>query len=139
MPLKKIVFITNPNAGGRNPQGIQDAVRLLQNHLPTRLVVTEKPGHASDIARQEGADPETLVAICGGDGTIFEALNGLPPQGTIGFLPGGTANVITREFGIPQNLVEAAKVLLSGAVKMVDVGEVIWEKSSNSGFFRSGA
>lgn len=124
MPLKKIAFITNPGAGVKKEQAISSALALLRKHMETDYILTGHRGHATELAKIHGADPDTLVAICGGDGTVLEALNGLPPQGVMGILPGGTANVVAKELGIPLELREAAKVLLSGAIQRLDTAQV---------------
>ncbi|HEY9072301.1 MAG TPA: YegS/Rv2252/BmrU family lipid kinase, partial [Candidatus Ozemobacteraceae bacterium] len=77
---------------------------------------------AEELAALHGADPDTLVAVCGGDGTLCEAANGLPAQGVLGLLPAGTANVVARELGIPIDIREAAKLLLTGTVQQLDTG-----------------
>jgi YegS/Rv2252/BmrU family lipid kinase len=41
---------------------------------------------------------------------------------TLGIIPAGTANVIARELGIPLDIREAAKNLLTGAIQKVDTG-----------------
>ena len=122
MPLKRIVVIANPKAGKRVGGALDGAVALLNTMVPTHIEFTRQAGHARQLASEFGQDPDNLVAVCGGDGTLNEALNGLPEQGVLGILPAGTANVVAREFGIPLNLIEAAKTLLTGAVRRIDVG-----------------
>jgi YegS/Rv2252/BmrU family lipid kinase len=122
MPLKRITIIANPRAGQKRQADLTAALELLNRHIPTELVITNHSGHATELARIHGEDPDTLVTTCGGDGTIFEALNGLPRQGVLGILPGGTANVVARELGIPLFFRDAVKTLLSGAVQTLDVG-----------------
>ncbi len=122
MPLRRIVVIANPRAGLRVGGALTQAVELLKKHIETRVEPTQHAGHAEQLARELGSDPDTLVAVCGGDGTLYEALNGIPSQGVLGLLPAGTANVVARELGIPLDLREAAKVLLTGAVRSLDVG-----------------
>lgn len=122
MSLRRIALIANPGARGRDPAGLQSAVELLSKHVPTDLHWTEHPGHATELARRHGGDPDTLVAVCGGDGTLFEAIAEFPGTGVLGLLPAGTANVVAKELGIPLNLREAAKLLLTGTVQRLDTG-----------------
>ena len=124
MPLRKILIIANPQARGGNPDQIRALAAALEARVPTSIAWTQAPGHASELAHEAGADPDTLVAACGGDGSLFEALNGLPAQGVLGLLPNGTANVVARELGVPLQLSEAAKLLLSGTLRRLDVGLV---------------
>lgn len=122
MSLSRIALIANPGARGRDRAGLNSAVELLSKHVPTEVHWTEHPGHATELARRHGGDPDTLVAVCGGDGTLFEAIAEFPGNGVIGLLPAGTANVVARELGIPRNLREAAKLLLTGTIQRLDTG-----------------
>lgn len=122
MPLRRIVLLVNPNSRAVTRPAVEDAAALLARSVDTRIIWTTGPGEATRLAADLGTDPDTLVTACGGDGTFFETLNGLPPQGVIGLLPAGTANVIARELGIPLQLREAAKTLLTGAVRRFDTG-----------------
>ncbi len=124
MSLRNVVLIANPGARGRDQAGLRAAVDLLSAQVPTELVWTERPGHATELARRHGSDPDTLVAVCGGDGTLFEAIAEFPAEGVIGLLPAGTANVVAKELGIPLNLREAAKLLLTGTVQRLDTGRM---------------
>ncbi|HNV68290.1 MAG TPA: acylglycerol kinase family protein, partial [Candidatus Ozemobacteraceae bacterium] len=111
MPLRRVVVVANPRAGLRVGGALNEAIELLKRHVETQVEYTRHAGHAEQLARDLGADPDTLVAVCGGDGTLNEALNGIPSRGVLGLLPAGTANVVARELGIPLNLREAAKVV----------------------------
>ena len=56
------------------------------------------------------------IVIVGGDGTIFEAINGLEAgnSATIGIIPAGTGNDIARMLSIPKDIDAAVKILLQG-------------------------
>ncbi len=122
MPLRKIALLVNPNSRGVTRPAIEATAAFLAEQIETSLIWTTGPGDATIQAARLGVDPDTLVTACGGDGTVNEVLNGLPPQGVLGLLPAGTANVIARELGIPLTLREAAKTLLTGVVRPFDTG-----------------
>ena len=127
MAFRKAAVIYNPAAGG----GLQNAVRragdaaeALRRHVPeVRLMPTEPGRHADVLAREAVADGCDLVAPCGGDGTINEALQGVVGSlATMAALPAGTANVLAWETGLPVDPVKAADALPTLVEREVEVG-----------------
>ncbi len=50
----------------------------MQKHgLDYKLVLTERPWHAADLAEQGAREGYEVVVVASGDGTANEALNGL--------------------------------------------------------------
>jgi YegS/Rv2252/BmrU family lipid kinase len=98
--------------------------RLLQN-LPHDTVVTERIGHAAEIAA--GARGYDVITAAGGDGTVHEVLNGLMahPAGdrpALGLLPTGSGNDTRRTLGVSTDLSQAALELSTGERRRFDVG-----------------
>jgi YegS/Rv2252/BmrU family lipid kinase len=129
--LRNAVLIHNPNAGGGGgARRIQlDAARKLfsANGIETEIAETTGPGHATELAQQAATDRRQLVIACGGDGTLNEVVNGLAAQSNghrvpLALLPGGTANILAKELGIPWNIQRAAEQLVNGEVKEVALG-----------------
>lgn len=77
------------------------------------LAPTEAPEHATELARDAAASGCDLVAVLGGDGTVNEAVQGLAGcrNTALLVLPGGTANVLVRELGLPTNANAVAGLL----------------------------
>jgi diacylglycerol kinase (ATP) len=68
-----------------------------------------------------------VVAAYGGDGTVMEVARGLlDSQALMAILPGGTANLMSVELGIPKKLDKAAAVACSeqSIVRNVDMGKM---------------
>jgi YegS/Rv2252/BmrU family lipid kinase len=129
--LKNAVLIYNPIAGrhpARREKEIQHAAAALrQASIAARLVRTSGPGTARQLARAAVAEGIDLVIVCGGDGTINEVVNGVAPgPAALGILPGGTANIIAKELGLPHNLVRAAKELARWQPRRIALGSVVW-------------
>lgn len=124
MPLRRIALVANPRAGRVGRETMAGLAAFLRESVPTDLLWTAGPGHATALAALAGADPDTLVAVAGGDGSLHEALQGLPPQGVLGLIPAGTADVAARGLGIPRRPAEAARLLLCGRVARLDLGAV---------------
>lgn len=85
--------------------------------------ITERAGHATDVAREAAAQLVDVVVASGGDGTINEVINGLAGTDTaLAVLPGGTANVWAKEAGIPKDAATAMRLVLNGERRRVDLG-----------------
>ncbi len=119
----RILIIANPRSGrGRAFRRVQEYVRNWpHSSWDVDLIATRAPGHAAEIARTLMARPPDILAVCGGDGTVNEVLNGMSEPGSpVAVLPGGTANVLARAIGIPLDPLEALRVALRGSCLQVD-------------------
>jgi len=80
-----------------------------------RLLETEAPGHATELAARCAGDDEELVLAYGGDGTYNEVARGLLGTATaMAMLPGGTTSVLAYELEIPRPAEVALEALLGG-------------------------
>src|SRR5581483_698204 len=84
-----------------------------------------KKGDAAKLARaaaEEGYDP---VVNCGGDGTLNEIVDALAgTEVAVGTIPGGTANVWSKQVGIARRSRVAATQLVTGRRVRMDVGRL---------------
>ena len=93
--------------------------------LDAEIFVTERAGHARDLARAALARGATLVAAWGGDGTANEVASVLAFTGTtFAIIPSGSGNGLARELRIPLAPEEAFRVALDGADRVMDAGEL---------------
>lgn len=122
-------LIYNPAAGGgrlRRHQLEQARAILSTAGIETSLLLTDEPGHATDLARDYAACGGRLVIVSGGDGTINEAVNGLAETETaLAVLPCGTANVLAKELGIPWDVREAAKLIAGSRPRRIALGQIV--------------
>jgi YegS/Rv2252/BmrU family lipid kinase len=138
--LKKGILIYNPIAG-RRPAKRQREIRkaaavLREGGLEIELAPTERPAMANELAQSAAANGAHVVLVCGGDGTINEVINGLAPcRVPLGILPGGTANILARDMGLPLDPVRAAAELARWSPRRVPLGKATWwpEKPSING------
>jgi diacylglycerol kinase (ATP) len=129
--LQNALLIHNPNAGsgGHARRRLLDEARrvLAAAGIHADLAETKGPGDATEIANRASLEGRQLVIACGGDGTLNEVVNGLAGQQNghrvpLALLPGGTANILAKELGIPWNIASATRKLLHGEVKEIALG-----------------
>src|SRR5712692_11645581 len=129
--LHNALLIHNPNAGyggGARRRLLDQARKILsRGGIEADLQETRAPGDATAIAQRATAEGRQLVIACGGDGTLNEIVNGLAAQQNghrvpLALLPGGTANVLAKEIGLPWDIPAAAEKLVHGEVKEIALG-----------------
>lgn len=118
--------IFNPSARGDRARQF---ARFLATIAPaTDLLPTTGPGSARDLAREAADADRPLVVAAGGDGTVFEVLNGIADsrhgfeRTALSVLPLGTANVFAHELGIPSDPARAWEALRHGSRRRIDCG-----------------
>ncbi|MBQ7656105.1 MAG: diacylglycerol kinase family lipid kinase [Clostridia bacterium] len=122
-----IYVVCNPVAGnGRGRKAGEEIEAMLKEKgIPFRMLWTERPGHASDLAKQASeAGAETVLSI-GGDGTAFETAQGLLGSDTaLGVIPAGTGNDFVKTLHSPKEPKAALEFILSHPPKKTDAGEI---------------
>ena len=84
---------------------------------------TERPGHATELARAVGADADAIY-VYSGDGGFNEVLNGSDGSVPLGFVPGGGTSVLPRALGLPRDPVAAARALHDAEPRRISLGRV---------------
>ena len=101
----KHVFIINPRAGkGKALELIRPQIEayINEHNLDAELHVPDSPHAAQDFIRAEASKGQPVrFYACGGDGTLFEAVNGAfgHPNAEVAVLPLGSGNDFIRLFG----------------------------------------
>lgn len=121
----KLFMIANPAAGHTARQKVRQAIDTLEAAgRRVDLHWTTQRGDATELARQAVGGQADLVVAVGGDGTLNEvahALAGTPVP--LGLIPLGTANCFALEAGIPFDMVQAARCLLTGRPERIHLGQ----------------
>ena len=123
--MPSALIIINPVSPHLPPHpDLRDALSWLreQGYRADR-VFTRCPGDATALATGAAREGRSLVVVCGGDGTISEAANGLAGSDTaLAVIPAGTANVWAKEVGIPRRPLAALEVAVHGQAQRMDRG-----------------
>jgi YegS/Rv2252/BmrU family lipid kinase len=104
--MKHFFAIVNPAAGsGRCGKLAPEAIaRVRAAGIDIETVETSGPHDATRLSREAYERGERHFVAIGGDGTVFEIVNGLFPEAlsgsrvSVGFLPLGTGNSFLRDF-----------------------------------------
>ncbi|MGQ9626895.1 MAG: diacylglycerol/lipid kinase family protein [Anaerolineae bacterium] len=95
--------------------------------------LTEREGHATELARRALDEGHRTIVAVGGDGTVNEVVNGLvidngyihiPSDVTLGIIPGGTGSDLVRTIGIPYDHEKACLRLLKDHSRLIDLGVI---------------
>ena len=117
----KTRFILNPRSG--TGQQANQAVQLRARVRGAEVRLTERPRHATELARQAVADGCELVVAVGGDGTINEIGSALTGTNvTLGLVPCGSGNGLARELGVWGSITRALDILETGDDRIIDCG-----------------
>lgn len=129
-------IIANIKSGkGRGLKNVKKvAAYCLSHNIPYSLYLTNKRGHATEIAASLTKKGGTIVAL-GGDGTFHEALNGIVDmQNTVlGFIPSGRGNDFVRTLKVSLNPIEALEDILRGEITAIDYIQVGDKRCLNVG------
>jgi YegS/Rv2252/BmrU family lipid kinase len=83
------------------------------------------PGSGAALAQQAVRDGCDTVVVCGGDGTVHAALQGLAGTMTaLGVVPFGTANALATNLGLAGSPARAASKLLLAQPVRIPVGRI---------------
>ncbi len=122
-PPARAVLLVSDRSGSAD--GLEPALRVLEG-AGVDIVERVDVGDADILPerlRSLGAG-RPLVIAAGGDGTVGAAVDAIAGvDAVLGILPLGTSNDVARSLGIPPDPAEAALVVASGAIRIVDVGE----------------
>ena len=112
--------------GGRCAKAAPDSLDALERRgLALDIVFTERPKHATELARRAAGNGCRHFLSVGGDGTAAEVVNGLVAAGVgeeceLAMLPLGTGNSFLRDFGITDPEA-AAEAIVRGRSVPIDV------------------
>src|SRR5262249_44728701 len=125
-----VAVIINPISGGQRPGQAQTRAQIATEAVrrhgdDPQVFVTERAGHARELATRAARDGARVVIAWGGDGTINEVASALVlSEVPFAVIPAGSGNGLARELKIsidPQTAIAAA---LRTEPRPMDVGEI---------------
>lgn len=125
----KLLLIFNPQAAsGRAVRLLPEIRQSLERFASIECILTRRAGHAVDLVGAADLAAFDGVIAAGGDGTLFEVLNGLyrhTPQERVplGLVPVGTGNAFARDLGLmPGDWQKGIDIIARNQPRAVDVG-----------------
>ncbi len=142
----KLLIIYNPHAGNGRAKKLQPSIcdYLSEKQVEYDMVVTQSIGHAIQIVASCPLENYDGIIASGGDGTLYEVLNGylnnpyniLISTGNkhkkipIGLIPNGTGNAFMKELGLQKSdWKKAIDIILQQHTQTLDVGSFETENS----------
>ncbi|EIE23325.1 hypothetical protein COCSUDRAFT_83701 [Coccomyxa subellipsoidea C-169] len=132
---KRLLVIINPHSGrGKARKTYHSVVEAMLQAAGFEVVlhVTERPGQATDIVRDEALEQFQAVVAVGGDGTAFEVLQGYfhgqhwqqRTRTPFCLVPSGSGNALSANCGM-WDAVTAAYAVCKGKQRPIDIFSVL--------------
>ena len=122
--MNPLLVVTNEAAGGTADAQVDAALTVLRSATDVRREVCREP---DDLGRVLDGLGERALVVVGGDGSVHTAVATLLSRGElsadrpIGLIPLGTGNDLARTLGIPLEPAAAARALLAGRSRPLDL------------------
>lgn len=131
----KILLVYNSFAGHKKAQKILPEIQTLlaQKDIDVDVKFTKAPGYGVDIVKTADFSNYDGVVAGGGDGTLFEVINGYYQNQSdkripVGVIPIGTGNAFSRDLGIDiGDWKRAVEIIVGKRTKKFDVGKFTTE------------
>jgi diacylglycerol kinase (ATP) len=127
-----LLVITNDDAGAGDDEALVSALDILRKKCSVDVQSTSHPGELDGVLQRAGS---RRIIVAGGDGSLHAVVSALYRRheldhAVVGLLPMGTGNDFARTLEIPLDPEGAARVVLSGEVRPMDLivdelGEVV--------------
>lgn len=127
MTIQRLSVIVNPKGGRKRGLAVLERVRPIFANagIDLSIHVTQRSGHAAEIAQSLHRESCDAICVIGGDGTFHEVADGLmhreePVFLPLGIIPAGTGNTIAEHLQCKDPL-EAARRIVAGQQLPLDV------------------
>jgi len=128
--VKKYYLIVNPAGGTKKGLKILEKVRPIfdKSGVHVDIIQTEYAGHANELANTLDLSGYNGLCAIGGDGTLFEMVNGMLKRKDnktfpLGLITGGTGNAFMHDLNCLDPL-EASERIIKGNLRSVDIAKV---------------
>ena len=127
----RVAVVINPVAGVRGTlERAKVRAEWAMDLLAARgvdadVLISERPGHARELATAAAAGGARIVVAWGGDGTVNEVAGALVgSDAALAVIPAGSGNGLARMLRIPAEPRGAIDNLLQAPERLIDVGDI---------------
>ena len=126
--MRKILLFVNPvlHQTAARRRDITRVEAVFRGHGATVAVMETGENRAAGLkAKRAVADGYDTIVVCGGDGTIFDVIQGLAGSAVpLGIIPFGTGNVMAQNLKVPKDPAAAAHWILRSRPRCVGLGRI---------------
>lgn len=126
--MKPLLIVNPASCGGRTAKLFPELRRPIAHWLgEVDVVETQRPGHATELARAAALDGRERIVAVGGDGTFSEVTAGVLDAGApaaVGILHQGTGGDFRRTLGLEHRPDRYLEAVAKNAPRAVDAGRV---------------
>jgi diacylglycerol kinase (ATP) len=118
-----LLVIMNSDAGTAAEATLEQGLEVLRARTSVEVAATSNPGELDGVLHRAGS---RRIVVAGGDGSLHAVVSALHRRNdlksaVLALLPMGTGNDFARAMDIPLDIEEAARVVLEGEVRPVDL------------------
>ena len=127
--MRRVLFFLNPLLmERRNRRATVDRVAafLRSEGCSVEMQDTLSAHSAGEQAQDAVASGFDTIFVCGGDGTIFQVVQGVAGSDVaVGVIPFGTGNVLAQNLRLPHDAMAAARVQLHADAVSIPLGKIV--------------
>ena len=126
--MRRVLFFLNPLLmEHRNRRAVVDRVAgmLRETGSTVELQDTLSAHSAGEQAQEAVASGFDTIFVCGGDGTVFQVIQGVAGSSTsLGVIPFGTGNVLAQNLRLPRDPIAAMRVQMNARGVSIPLGKI---------------
>lgn len=124
--MQRIALFVNPLFTSRSGRSLPQILHIFQQAGVHVDVQQTAPNHAAGLQARQAVEQGTdAILVCGGDGTVFDVLQGIAGSNVpLGILPFGTGNILAQNLNIPRKTVDAAHWLLTAKPHTIPLAKI---------------
>lgn len=121
--VEPLLVVTNSDAGTADEQSLEAALAILRERTSVEVAATSNEGELNGVLHRAAS---RRIVVAGGDGSMHAVVSALHKRNelsgkTLALLPLGTGNDFARGTGIPLDIEDAARLVLEGEPRPVDL------------------